>query len=91
MSVTDDGLRVRKWGVTRAIRWSDARLFAATSENGYELSGSGSIVRWWVSQDAETAAANIPFPDYRRHMDGLLLLIAARTGLPLYDLLANRR
>lgn len=78
----------------QAIRWEDARLFAiaagtkpTTSPSRYELSSATAIVRW---NQAKRLLFYVklqgPFEEYQQQMAALLSLIAARTGLPLYDL-----
>jgi hypothetical protein len=83
---TDDRMSVRRFGMTRRIRWSEARLFAKVKPAEYELSGPRAIVRWTRPVDGSSCDTVIPFEQYQRQMDGLLLLIANRTGLPLADL-----
>lgn len=80
-------------GVHR-IAWQEARLFAirsgplGTPATRYELSSPTSVVtfgrarstRWWRLYRPVLAWENYAF-----QMDALLDLIAAKTGLPLYD------
>lgn len=83
------------------IPWNEAALFAVFPPHRisqrtylpiiYELSGPKTIVRWMrVRQDMPWFHKNhqptLPFDDYERQMEALLALIAAKTGLPLYDL-----
>jgi hypothetical protein len=80
---------------TRSIRWDEARLFAIYQgkETGesieYELSGPVTILRWHRLKQTRWSSWRkpaLPFYEYDRQMEALLALIAARTGLPLYDL-----
>jgi hypothetical protein len=43
-------------------------------------------VRWYSFEQPE-----FPFDEYDRQMEALLSLLAAKTGLPLYDLRDSRR
>lgn len=80
----------------RTIKWSEARLFAIYPSRKpsdlpryYELSGKDAIVRWRrMRPDAPFRFTKKPasFDEYDRQMEALLSLIAAKTGLPLYDL-----
>lgn len=95
ITVTDEGLRIQAEQPLK-ITWKDARLFAIYPANKpsqppirYELSGSNSIVRWKrIARGASSLVTKIPdpFDEYDRQMDALLSVIAAKTGLPLYDL-----
>lgn len=90
VEISEDGLTVRRFGRDRSIRWSDARLFARVGVATYELSGEASVVRWVRARDTTAFRPTIPFADYQRQMDGLLLLVDERTHLPLYDLADTR-
>ncbi len=93
--VTDEGLKVRAEQFEK-IKWEDARLFAIYPANKrseppirYELSGPKTIVRWKRMQRGVSSLLTktpAPFDEYDRQMEALLALIAAKTGLPLYDL-----
>jgi hypothetical protein len=83
---TEDVLSVCRFGLTRHMRWPDARRFAKAKPAGYELSGPRAIVRWTRQVDGSSYDMVIPFEEYQRRMDGLPLLLAERTGLPLADL-----
>jgi len=55
----------------------------------FELASKATRVSWTVftaPPDYSSYSVNIPFDEYQRKMDGLLLLISERTGLPLMDL-----
>ena len=97
ITATEEGLVVRQTGSTLRIRWDEAALFAimprrtrTAPPNLYELSGPYSIIP--VHRVLRNALfpismkPTIPFDDYDRQMDALLSLIAAKTGLPPYDL-----
>ena len=54
----------------------------------YELSNEQTVVRW-VNMPARALfqrRENKRHTEYRRNVQALLSLVAARTGLPLYDL-----
>ncbi len=80
---------------TRAIGWSEARLFAICGRGKagspavcYELSSPSVVVRWDRLRPQQWWALERPptsFEEYERQMDALLSLIAARTHLLLYD------
>ncbi len=101
ITVTEHGLiRVGVLRKVHSVSWEEARLFAIDGIYGsmkyphpilYELSSAHDIVRWgwmrrnsmrvvFIAQPASSAE------EYEQQMQGLLSLIAARTGLPLYDL-----
>ncbi len=94
LEIQAEGLTVYAGFRCQTIRWDEVRLFAidgATDPSElsirYELSSATTIVRW----DRQTSASPFhhltpPFGAYNRHMAALLSLIAAKTGLPLYDL-----
>lgn len=86
VEVTGNGVTVRRLGRSCSIHWSDARLFARVGVATYELSGEQSVVRWVRARDTSAFRPTIPFDDYQRQMDGLLLLAGDHTRLPLYDL-----
>lgn len=79
------------------LRWEEARLFAIPTGRlrvrppiQYELSNSASILRWpWVRRGSLSwlnLTPELAWADYERQMEALLSVIAARTGLLLYDL-----
>jgi membrane protein implicated in regulation of membrane protease activity len=86
IDVTEEGLRVRRSGFGRRIRWTDARLFALVGVNSVELAGARGIVRFSRLESADLVKPTIPFSEYTRQMDLLVSLVNERTGLPLYDL-----
>ena len=98
IEVTEHGLCARYAGRTGRVMWEEARLFALygmfrAQKNGaaltYELSSPRDIVRWtWVQRTTYFLGLKptLPLEEYNRQMQALLSLIAARTGLPLYDL-----
>jgi hypothetical protein len=92
ISVMSHGLKVHWKG---EMLWGDVRLFAirggkpGTPATRYELATETRAVewkrlrriRWFSAQQPE-----LPFEEYDREMDALLAVIAAKIGLPLYDL-----
>ncbi|SRR5216683_2462521 len=101
ITVTEHGMiKVGLLRKVHSVSWEEARLFAIDGVYGsmkyphpilYELSSAHDIVRWgwmrrnsmrvvFIAQPASSAE------EYDRQMQALLSLIAARTGLPLYDL-----
>jgi hypothetical protein len=101
ITVTEYGLiKVGLLRKVHSVSWEEARLFAIDGVYGsmkyphpilYELSSARDVVRWgWMRRNsmrvvffAQPAGS---VEAYERQMQGLLSLIAARTGLPLYDL-----
>lgn len=102
IKVSEKGINVQECSVPsigcnqRTIKWSEIRLFAiyltrkpADQQICYELAGPTIIVRWRrMRPDASFHFTKPPasFDEYDRQMDALLSVIAAKTGLPLYDL-----
>lgn len=102
IKVTEQGLKVQESGWLsigcnlRTIEWSEARLFAIYPTRKrtdfpiwYELSGETTIARWRSMRPgafSRFSKTPVPFEEYDRQMEALLSLIAAKTGLPLYDL-----
>lgn len=101
VKVTERGVTVHEanflnWGANTSIKWCEIRLFAiypsrklTDSRLYYELAGRTAIVRWRrMRPDDPFRFAKPPasFEDYDRQMDALLSLIAAKSGMPLYDL-----
>jgi len=99
---TEHGLTTRYAGKTATVRWSEARLFAFYDTLGvqksgasitYELSSARNIVRWtWVQRKTRFMGQEpiATQDEYNHQMQGLLALVQARTGLPLYDLRQQR-
>jgi hypothetical protein len=91
---TDDQLTVRVASLEETVPWEEARLFAITRGRhatlSYELASSQASVPWvWVRRGTFSARLfepTIPQYEYDRQMEALLALVAAKTGLPLYDL-----
>lgn len=96
ITATDEGLAFVAFGFKQAIAWDDASLFCIprgtpySPPRSFELSGPSDVVQWWrwrpgslLARIYEPAASSL---DYDAQMDALLAQIAARTGLPLYDL-----
>ncbi len=104
LTVDDDGIHVRVgFGRVHSIYWQDARLFAATTNYRpvsdikqfppfYELSNANEVVRWcWVRTRSFVAIEpTLPIDEYDRQMKAVLSLIAAKTGLTLYDVRPER-
>ncbi len=94
IEVTDDQVTIRVASIEQTVPWEEARLFAITHGRhatlSYELSSSEACVPWiWVRPSTFSARLyepTIPQYEYDRQMEGLLALVAAKTGLPLYDL-----
>lgn len=84
-----------RWQDVRLFAILSANLLSKKNHltGGYELSSPGTIVRWMrLSPGVRFSLFRfmlkpaLPFDEYDRQMDALLSLIAAKTGLPLYDL-----
>jgi hypothetical protein len=99
IEITDKGLTIHEMNSTSSVRWDEVKLFATTPPKRraslifYELSTSGNrLSSGVVLQQLRPGARLLPrkpetsLEEYDRQMDALLALIAARTGLPLYDL-----
>jgi hypothetical protein len=92
--VSDTGITVSAGFRGMTIPWSEVRLFAIDAAlrpteppSRYELSSETTIVRWSRARRASSfLRLDRPFPEYERHMEALLVLIATRTGRPLLDL-----
>lgn len=94
IEVSEEGLTIRTLFRRQSIRWQEARLFAIDATvkttalpDHYELSSATTILRW--SRELtypHLTRFSSPFQEYSQHMESLLALIVARTGLPLYDL-----
>jgi len=94
IEVSEEGLTIRTLFRRQSIRWHEARLFAIDAKvkttelpDHYELSSATTILRWSRKLTySRLTRFSSPFQDYSQHMESLLALIGARTGLPLYDL-----
>jgi MFS family permease len=100
IEVSDKGMTISQNKRSHAqVSWEEARLFACYSaplarftgdELVYELSSGSSVVRWsWVQRTSSPWlmwTATVPFVEHTAEMQALGELIAARTGLLLYDL-----
>ncbi len=98
--VTETGLIMFGFRTVHSVSWQEAKLFAIDGIFGarryphpsiFELSSANAIVRWSWLRRSNLKVLFIAQPllseeDYNRQMQSLLSLIAARTGLPLYDL-----
>jgi hypothetical protein len=98
ITATEAGLTIQERTTIRFIPWNEARLFAITrgikrtgTPTFYELSSAttfGTPLLWLhpntlIPPNMKPA---LPFDEYDGQMEALLSLIAAKTGLPLYDL-----
>lgn len=85
----------------QSIPWSEARLFAIANTSNFkyfkdrqpmilEVASEQNLVRWtWLpfkSFRSGFAVPVLPPEEYDQQMRGVLSVIAAKTGLPLYDL-----
>lgn len=98
ITATEEGLTVQQSWMTFNTRWREARLFAIIptikrtgQPNAYELSSIAAFTplpRWRPHSLSLFSLFKpaLPFDEYDRQMDALLSLIAAKTGLSLYDL-----
>lgn len=101
ITLTEDGLiQVGLSPKVRSIPWSEARLLAILSIYGakkypspalFELSSGNEIIRWnWLRKNSMSmwyfANSRADAAEYERQMRSALSIIAAKTGLPLYDL-----
>ena len=106
ITVTEHGLiKVGLLGKAQSVSWQEARLFAINGIFGakkypypaiYEVSSAQDIVRWaWIRRNNVRvlffARPTVALEEYERQMQALLSFIAARTGLPLYDLREGTR
>ena len=90
------------FGNAERMRWDEARLFAISPDKRlgspctyYELADSRTVVKWVrlprsshfsLLDAASLSKPTTSFEEYDRQMDALHGLIAAKTGLSLYDL-----
>jgi hypothetical protein len=95
IEVTDDQLTVRVGSIEeQTVPWEEARLFAITRGRhatvSFELASSQASAPWvWVrpgTLSARLFEPTIPQYEYDRQMEALLAIVAAKTGLSLYDL-----
>jgi MFS family permease len=101
LTVTEHGLiMVGLLPKVHSVSWQEARLFAINGMYGakkypypsiYELSSANDVIRWsWMRRNSARALffaqPTLPTEEYEKQMQALLSLIAARSGLPLYDL-----
>lgn len=98
IEVTESGLTAHYAGRVSGIAWDESRLFATFGTFGaqksgaaitYELSSAGAIVRWtWVKRKSYFMGLEptVPFEEHYVQMQALQVLVAAKTGLALYDL-----
>ncbi len=93
LTVTEYGLmKIGPWGKVHSVSWQEARLFAIDGmyslkkidriiPTRYELSSAHDILHWGSLLDTAVFSEKAGTPLQAQHS-----LIAARTGLPLYDL-----
>lgn len=101
VEVTQQGMTARHFGEDiHSVAWDEARLFAIEGfsrlnrpwlPSMYQLASDNDVVRWQRvgrldGRRAFTGATGISDEEYERQMGALLSLVAAKTGLPLYDL-----
>ncbi len=95
IEVSENGLTLYDVSGAHYVPWNEARLFAIymgkkdTPAIYYELASAKDIVRWtWLRKFSKlnTELPTTSIEEYNWQMQELLSLIAARTGLPLYDL-----
>lgn len=105
IDVSTDGIRFQTlYKIPTSIPWHEARLFACYSEPGpwkessitiYELSSASHVVHWtWARRQSFLDAIwepSLPFEEHNAQMHALCSLVAAKTGLPLYDLDKGQR
>jgi uncharacterized membrane protein len=85
----------------QSIPWSEARLFAIVNPSNpkrfkdrlplmLEVASEHNLVRWtWLRSKSFRSGFAVPVlppEEYEQQMRGVLSVIAAKTGLPLYDL-----
>ena len=81
--IAETGITHTHLGRTQTVHWPEARLFIHLISGWYELSSDNAIVRW------DKPSPTFPFNKTNASpeaIDALHMLIAARTGLPLYEL-----
>ncbi len=98
VTVDEEGIASMHNGKTARINWADAQLFAVVDNKRahrikvYEVSNAETIVRWLTIPPHVTPfqamwkPAHISYEEYARKEQGLLSVVAAKTGLKLYDL-----
>jgi hypothetical protein len=97
ITATAEGLTIQQRQITYHIPWHEARLFAITrgikrtgSPVFYELSSAATFAPLIRLRRNTLFPSNLkpalPFDEYERQREALLSVIAAKTGLPLYDL-----
>ena len=100
LTITEHGLmKIGPWGKIHSVSWQQARLFAIDGMYGlkkmdriiptrYELSSAHNIVHWGplLNTAVVSGEAGSSLQAQANYVQALHSLIAARTGLPLYDL-----
>jgi hypothetical protein len=105
LEVTEVGVRLRASPLVfrGMVRWNEAHLFAVYNAPGvlrsgtmltYELASASGIVRWTRVLRPNALGLHMdpgmPLAEHTQAMKALCQLIAAQTGLPLYDLRNER-
>jgi uncharacterized membrane protein len=101
VEVTEQGMTTRHFGKEiHGVAWDEARLFAIEGfsrlnrpwlPSMYQLASNNDVVRWQRvgrpdGRRTFTGATGISYEEYEWQMRALLSLVAAKTGLALYDL-----
>ena len=96
MTLSEEGMLVRGFGTKRSILWKQVRLFAIASEgkvgtpvSEYELADlttSLRVRRLRREARLQVLKPQTTFEVYEQQMEAMLSFIAAKTGVPLYDL-----
>ena len=92
ITLTETGIQISQFCEEKSIEWKDARLFSifAVRRHGdnihYELSSERRILRWNWDRSLHGLRPTTSPEEYNRQMEAILSFIAAKTGLPLYDL-----
>ena len=91
--IDEQGITVTKNKITTRVDWRTARLFTLNANElfrVYELINDETVVRWHWPLNRNSLLSFyqpvIPQEQYDQQMQALLALVAAKTGLPLYDI-----
>lgn len=85
VKVTAEGLILHQFGIQHVMRWEDIKLFACVGNERFEISSKNKIFKW---HDQRSPVSNYLFNELLatpEQMDAFLSLIAAKTGLKLYQ------
>ncbi len=106
VEVTEQGMTTRHFGKEiHGVAWDEARLFAIEGfsrlnrpwlPSMYQLASNNDVVRWQRvgrldGRRTFTGATGISYEEHERQIASLLSLVAAKTGLALYDLRDDRQ